>query len=227
MLDDPFAQEAVEQNINIIPMDFREEFKPDPQRPGEFKTVHRVDLVKKGTNGESTPWNVENLKKEEFIWPHVKPAYERWLAGQEEPVNGTPLGVLSFLPKGIIEHLKGINILTAEDLADMDDNSMNRLGMGARNWREKTRLFLESKADGALAAQNVELQRQLDEQAKEMETLRTQVNALAGMNTPQAGQTAPQPEIPMEVQTIAAEHAEEASNPLTTGKRKPGRPRKA
>lgn len=178
-----FSQQAVEQEINVVPMNFRVEFVPK-EGTTELREIHKVDLVKKGSNGESTPWNINALKQEQFIWPHVEKYYEYWLQGQEDPVEGTPLDVLPFIPKAIIQHLKNLHIKTAEDLAGATDADLERIGMGGRGWREKARTFLEAKESTAkISEANVELEKNLANALKEIEELKTQVNSL----TPKRG----------------------------------------
>lgn len=183
MRPDPLSPDAVHQEINVVPMNFRTDYIPIAGKPGEFKDVHGVDLVKKGSNGESTPWTIKSLQKEQLLWPYIKPFYERWLEGQEEPTEGTPLDVLPFLPKPVIEHLKSLLIRTAEDLAAANDADMDRIGMGARGWRQKTISYLEAK-DGAakISAVNDELTQQVERQQEEIEQLKAQVNSLVAVN---------------------------------------------
>lgn len=176
---DPMSPEAIAKDINVIPMNFRIDFKPKRDNPTEFEETHHVDLVKKGTLGESTPYSIKMLKRDPVLWPYVKPYYDRWREGQDPPVNGTALEVLPFLPRAIVEHLKHINLKTAEDLADAEESVLERIGMGARGWREKARSYLKAKDGVALVATaNAELTAQVESQQAEIDELREQVNAL-------------------------------------------------
>src|SRR3546814_13402249 len=105
MLAEPVSPDAATYEVNIVPMNFRTEYK---ERDGKFEEVHKVDLVKKGSNGESTPWTIAALQKDRILWPAVRPYYERWCEGQEDPVDGTPIDVLPFIPTGGVGHLRNL-----------------------------------------------------------------------------------------------------------------------
>lgn len=183
MLPSATSPDAVSQEINVVPMNFRKEYKPVADAPGEYIEVHAVDLVKKGSNGESTPWKINALRQNAMLWEYVEPMYERWLKGQEEPVNGTPLDVLPFVHPNLIDHLRHINIRTAEDLAGLTDNDMQRVGMGAQEMRMKAKSYVASKnnemqlADSLKAAlaerdaENDKLRADMDEMRIQLETL--------------------------------------------------------
>ncbi len=178
MLVDPTSPDAVNARINVVPMNFRSEFVPDKTKPGEFKEIHKVDLVKKGSRGESTVWSLNALKKESFLWDFIEPYYNYWLKGQEDPVDGIPLDVLSFLPPAVVGHLKNIHIRTAEDLAACNEGALEKIGMGARGWREKARAYLAEKDDAVLAEANVKLAKENELLRADMEELKEQVNSL-------------------------------------------------
>lgn len=179
MFPNAFAQEAVTHEINVVPMNFRKDFVPRKDEPGEFKEVHKVDLVKKGSNGESTPWEIGRLQKDQILWPYIKPFYERWLEGQEDPVEGTPIDCLPFLPPGLVGHLRNLHIRSAEDLASVTDADLDRIGMGARGWREKARNYVEAKSgDARLAAVNADLQAEKERMQAEIDELKALVNSL-------------------------------------------------
>lgn len=181
MLADPMSPDAVTQEVNVVPMNFRVDHVPVPGKPGEFKEVHKVDLVKKGSNGESTPWRIKELQGVGILWQAIGPYYERWLEGQEDPADGTPIDCLPFIPKGVVDHLRMLHIRSAEDLAGATDADLERIGMGARGWREKTRVYLDAKAGGAVAETNTMLKAENERMAKELEELKAQVNALSAM----------------------------------------------
>lgn len=187
MLADPLSPEATKHEINVIPMNFRKDYRPKKDEPGEFVEVHAVDLVKKGSHGEATPWTINALKKDEMLWPFVKPYYDRWLEGQEDPVDGTPIDVLPFIPRGLIDHLRYLNIRTAEDLADLTDNDMQRVGMGARLMVEKARKYIDAKSGEAKFASLLADRDAENEQLRaEIDELKAVVNEL----TPAAKKTA-------------------------------------
>jgi hypothetical protein len=53
------------------------------------------------------------------------------------PVAGTPIDEASFIHRDKVLYLKHAGFSTIEQLAAMDDNQMQSLGRGAREWRKK------------------------------------------------------------------------------------------
>lgn len=179
MLPDPISPDAVRQDVNVVPMNFRKDFSPVPGNPGEFTEVHKVDLVKKGSHGESTPWKIAALKKDRILWPFVKPYYDRWLEGQEDPAEGTPIDCLPFIPPGAVAHLRNLHIRSAEDLAGVTDADLDRIGAGARMWREKAKAYVEAKqGDAKIADALAERDRENAQLRSEIEDLKAQVSVL-------------------------------------------------
>ena len=192
MQADPMSSDESTHEINIIPMNFRVDFVPVDAKPGEFKEVEKVDLVKKGSNGECTPWTIKALSKQEMLWPAVKPYYDRWKEGQEDPEVGTPIDCLPFLPPTLVPHLRLLHIRSAEDLAACTDADLERIGMGARNWRTKAQAYLDNKPAAEIIAANAELNEKIEYQQLELDELKEQINALTAANgkTPRKSPTA-------------------------------------
>ena len=183
---DPAVDNAVAElerkDISVFPHNFRVDHKPIKDKPGEFREVHWVDLIKRGS-GEKTPRPISEVKQDEVVWRFVKPYYEAWLEGQEEPTDGTPIDAVPFIPPSIVPHLKNLHIKTVEDLASLNDADMERVGMGAPGWRNKARTYLESVKDNAAV---IEAKQALTEAnaalQKEIEELKQQVNQLVAQS---------------------------------------------
>ncbi len=180
MLADPMSPDATTHEVNVIPMNFRTDYKEVPGKPGEFTEVHKVDLVKKGSNGECTPWTIKALRKQEMLWPNIQPYYDRWVEGQEDPEDGTPIDCLPFIPATLVPHLRLLHLRSAEDLASCTDADLERIGMGARMWREKARAYLDNKPAAEILAANAELNEKLESQQNEIDELKEQINSLVG-----------------------------------------------
>jgi len=179
MLVQPISPDEAKQEINVIPMNFRRDYKPVKGNPDELREVHAVDLVKKGSHGESTPWSISELQKNEELWRYVKPYYDRWLEGQEDPTDGTPIDVLPFVPKGLVDHLRALNIRSAEDLAGLTENDLNRVGMGARRLKEKAVAYVEAmQGDAKFAERVADLSSENENLRAEIEDLKKMVNEL-------------------------------------------------
>lgn len=108
---------------------------------------------------------------------HFKVAFENWKEGNEIPEYGTP--VLTFLPFTPAQRqaLINANIRTVEDCAEMAEDTMQRVGMGARELRDRAKAALSSA--NKLEAENAALKAKLDMQGEELEALRDQVKLLS------------------------------------------------
>ena len=145
------------------------------------------------------------------------------------PVNGTPIkgwGVISPAQQATII---GINCRTVEDLAQINDEGIRRIGMGAIELRDKARNWLVSMNDhGSVSVKMAALEQENRSLKSSMETMAKQIDALKTMlpNTPQY--------VPHETSEItASDLLEEVAIPKMTfrtntpsTKRGPGRPRK-
>lgn len=94
-------------------------------------------------------------------WPEIYAAFKR---GEERAASGTPLEHWASpeMTRSRVAELKACNILSVEELADVPDNVLPRLGMGGRALREQARAYLAAAKGGAdvsaMAAQIAKLQ---------------------------------------------------------------------
>lgn len=85
-------------------------------------------------------------------------AYQLWKQGQEAPLNGTPIREWGVVSPDIRDMLLQLTICTVEDLATANESVLLRIGMGARELKQKAQKWLETSKDvGAVAAQNAAL----------------------------------------------------------------------
>lgn len=78
-------------------------------------------------------------------WPRE---YEAFKAGKAAPVEGTPLSDWPQISRSRVEELAFFHIRTVEQLAAVHDVQLQQLGMGARELRERAKLFLEVAREG-------------------------------------------------------------------------------
>ena len=64
-------------------------------------------------------------------------AYSKWKAGQEIPLNGTPIKDWGVISPSQREMLIRMNILTVEDLSRVTMEGLQRIGMGAVDLKNK------------------------------------------------------------------------------------------
>lgn len=100
-------------------------------------------------------------------------AYER---GIDQAGDGTLLENWPPLDEGRRLELRAMNIFTVEQLAELSDGVLERVGMGARALRDKARQFADQAKAPALAAdlrkQNEALEARISELAAQVEQLK-------------------------------------------------------
>lgn len=123
-----------------------------PDADAKLVPVDWVRWAKVGSNGATTDEKVERIKKHNpVVWDGIRQAYERWKAGQDAPVDGTPLEAWPGISKGQLAALRLLNILSVEDLAGVNDAALDRIGMGARALRDRAQKFIAAQSDGTAA----------------------------------------------------------------------------
>lgn len=144
---------------------------------GDYREVHWIEYAIKGSNGATVRDKASRLQKTNpVVWEAIGPVYERWLKGQEEPVDGTPLHAWPAVTKGQVEQLKFLHIRTVEDVAAMNDAAMQRFGMGARVLRDKAQAFIQAKEGEAVLAE------QLSKRDAQIEELMARIEDLEKAN---------------------------------------------
>lgn len=73
--------------------------------------------------------------------------FDAWKQGQEVPREGTPLSVWPVATPADVEQCSLARITTVEDLAAATETSLQILGMGGRQLRDKAKNWLEAAKD--------------------------------------------------------------------------------
>lgn len=135
---------------------------------------------------------VDTLVKEEHKrrWPREYAAFK---AGQEIPIEGTPLEEWPQITRSQVEELKFAHIRTIEQLAGLPDDALNRsVSMGGFALREKAQRHLEalkgSSQTEALAAESARKDEIIADQKRQYEALLQRVAALEAQG--KTGETA-------------------------------------
>lgn len=99
--------------------------------------------------------------------PDFSDAYEAFKKGQAIASNGTPLEEWPTLSTAKRAELKAINIMTVDQLANLDAGGMKRLGIEGPKLKEQAKAYLDRAAGAAVDARHQqereEMQRQIDE----------------------------------------------------------------
>lgn len=97
--------------------------------------------------------------------------YEAWKAGQEAPLQGFPVREWASINKATAQNLVAAGVVTVEDLAAANEQTLARIGMGGRALKEKAQAWLDSaKANGnaeELAALRVKVE-QMEQQNRDL-----------------------------------------------------------
>lgn len=159
---------------------FRVDYEDVPGKPGEPRPVEWCEWVKVGGNGAVTNEKVSRLEKDQILWPVIRGAYESWKKGQEEPVSGTALAAWAGVNAAQADRLKLMHIRTVEDIAQLTDADLEKIGMGARAMREKARAFVANKQGSAKIEEALaDRDATIANQAAELAELRATVAELA------------------------------------------------
>lgn len=84
-------------------------------------------------------------------WKHW---YKQWQAGEEMPLTGTPIRTWTGVTPAQAKLLISLHLLTIEDLANVNDEGLGRIGMGANELKKRAMDFLkEAAGPGRLIAE--------------------------------------------------------------------------
>lgn len=127
---------------------------------GDQKTVFHAPA-----HDQSAVFDQHLGRKMTYAELHVAP-YEAFKKGLEFRGTGTPLDKVSFVTPAKIKELQSFHVETVEQLASLDGANLQRLGMGARELKNKAEAYLGSASKNAditrLQAQNEQLMKRLE-----------------------------------------------------------------
>lgn len=102
-----------------------------------------------------------------------------WRLGQEIPPDGTPIRGWPVISPALMETLIGLNILTVESLAAINDDGQRMIGMGSLDLKNKAIAWLSQRSDkGPLTIENAALKSKVGTLETTVETLNSQVEGL-------------------------------------------------
>jgi len=89
-------------------------------------------------------------------YDYCKKAFDRYMANEDEPMEGVPLkdwrGATEAIKRKAIE----IGINTVQKAAEMTEEAMQSIGIGARDLKAKAAMWLEADNSPAIAARKIE-----------------------------------------------------------------------
>jgi hypothetical protein len=109
---------------------------------------------------------------------YLKQAYDAWSSGNEIPESGTPiLTFLGFSPQQRAA-LINANVRTVEQCAEMNEDTLAKIGMGGREMKDRAIQALSSADKNA--AENVALKAKIEEQGETIKAMQEQLKELSG-----------------------------------------------
>lgn len=157
-----------------------------------FKETEMVKILIAGDpkNTFVSPANYGNPSYAERFPEH----YRYFKAGLEQSTAaGTPLSEVPWLTASKREELKAVNVRTVEALASLDGTLLQRLGMGAREMKNKAQNWLDM-ASGT--ATETRLAGELAVRDEQIERMQAQINELLNRGTVAPAATVPEPPQP-------------------------------
>lgn len=76
---------------------------------------------------------------------HFRQKYEAYKTGQNEPELGLSVRQWPSLSKAQVENLIAANVRTVEDIAAMNEPTMHKVGLGARELKKKAIAYIETR----------------------------------------------------------------------------------
>jgi hypothetical protein len=164
----------------------KNEFKSNEKGHPVFEDREYVEIHIPGDRGTVTDRQVRPEDRDR--WPREYAAFK---AGQEAPVEGTPLTEWPAITRSQAEELKFGRVYTVEQLAALPDDLLNRtVSMGGFSLREKAKRFLEAAQGNApmekLAAENEEQRATINALQEQMKALTEQMAKLSAQQEPKA-----------------------------------------
>lgn len=156
-------------------------FREPMMNPGKSRESGRAvyeerDFVRIHVPGDKTSVVVKPMN--EFYAQRFRTRYEKWKAGKDEAIVGTPLTALPGMTPAKVEEYKYFKVVTIEQLAEAPDG-LGQKFMSFHADKQRAKSFLEvAKGNAPIEKMNAELAKR-DE---EIEMLKTQVNALLTNN---------------------------------------------
>lgn len=102
-------------------------------------------------------------------WPTQYAAFKNQ---QEQPQEGTPLEQWPPLTKSQVMMFKAANVHTVEQLSSVSDQNLTNLGMGARQFRDAAKSYIENAKSGAIP---MKAQKEIDDLKAQVEALKNQL----------------------------------------------------
>lgn len=152
-------------------------YRKPVMQPGKSREAGRavydeIDYVRIHVPGDKASVIERPLTQQDVF--RFQDRYNKWKAGQEEAVTGTPLSALPGMTPSKVEEYKFFKLVTVEQLAEANDNLGGKF-MSFQADKQRAKAFMEVARNNApIEKMNEELQKR----DAEIENLKTMVEAL-------------------------------------------------
>ena len=109
---------------------------------------------------------------------HFREKFAAFKAGQAEPEIGLSLRQWPSLSKAQAENLIAAGVRTVEDVAAMNEPTLQRVGMGSRELKAKAKAYLESRESNKSAEQITALRAEVENRDARIASLEARLAAL-------------------------------------------------
>lgn len=114
------------------------------------------------------------MNEDPHRWPSQWAAYQK---NQQQTVDGTPIDLLLPNHPGIADNMKAAGVTTVEQLANLSATGMHNLGMGAQDYVNYARSYLDHAQKGVGFHQ---MQKELSERDAQIRIQNQKIEALGG-----------------------------------------------
>lgn len=168
-----------------LPAQMDGEGKPISGRPLFEDVIWCKQTLPGGKTVLEREW--DKIKQSERLESKLDQYFEAWEKNREDPVEGTRIELFPVLTPAQIKTLRSAGVKSIEELAEMTEEGIKAMGMGARAQVEEAKAYLANAQDsGVVAKQVAALKVELDDvresikdkdetisvQAKEIEIVR-------------------------------------------------------
>lgn len=143
-------------NLQDRPPHVRFEYRPIEDRQASIQAGHVVyrDVEFAVITPIGGTLSVEKECTQDVIKRFAE-QYKAWKAGEDAPINGSPLKLWPPVTPAFLQQCLAMEIRAVEDLAAANEQVIDKLGPGARSWKEKARVWLESAATHGKPAEEI------------------------------------------------------------------------
>lgn len=139
---------AVEQKDIAVPEFYMHPVENKAKSEAEGRPIfEEKEMVRIRVPGDrNMTWEGEVTDTHRNRFPKQYDAFQR---GEKVALEGTPLEMWPQMTRTRVAELKACNVFTVEELADVTDGQLDKLGAGSREEREKARAFINVAKDSA------------------------------------------------------------------------------